>query len=180
MIRLARTTLVACLVAWGCKGSPNAAEEAPAVTGVGTAVADVQAFPQAVNAIGTVGVRPDRFAALAAPGPTRVARVFVVVGQRVAKGDSLVAFERAPFDAAAQSAAAALSNAERAYARATRLAQAGILPQKDADQAAADLAAAQAAAGSGGRSPELSAVGSPVRGGGTQMSAVLGSSVCPK
>src|SRR5207237_10838199 len=104
MIRLARTTLVAALVAWGCKGSPKAAEEAPAVTGVGTAVADVQAFPQAVNAIGTVGVRPDRFAALAAPGPTRVARVFVVVGRRVAKGESLVALALESIDAAAQRA----------------------------------------------------------------------------
>src|SRR3989440_8355783 len=177
MIRLARTTVVAALVAWGCKGSPKAAEEAPAVTGVGTAVADVQAFPQAVNAIGTVGVRPDRFAALAAPGPTRVARVFVVVGQRVAKGDSLVAFERAPFDATAQSAAAALSNAERAYARATRLAQAGILPQKDADQAAADLAAAQAAAVSGRDVEGPTAVRAPISGGGTQVSAVRRSSV---
>ena len=179
-MRIARATLLAMLVAWGggCKGSAKAStEEAPAVTGVGTAAAEVQVFPQTVNAIGTVGVRPDRFAAMAAPGPTRVARVFVVVGQRVAKGDSLVAFERAPFDAAAQSAGAALSNAERAYARATRLAQAGILPQKDADQAAADLAAAQAAAVTARRSQELATLRAPINGVVTQMSAVLGASV---
>jgi len=174
-MRIARATLLTMLVAWGggCKGSAKAStDEAPAVTGVGTAVAAVQVFPQSVNAIGTVGVRPDRFAAMAAPGPTRVARVFVVVGQRVAKGDSLVAFEHAPFDAAAQSAGAALSNAERAYARATRLAQAGILPQKDADQAAADLAAAQAAAVTARRSQELATLRAPINGVVTQMSAV--------
>jgi RND family efflux transporter MFP subunit len=147
------------------------------VTGVGTAVAEVRPFPQTVNAIGTVSSRPDRFAALAAPGPTRVSRIFVVVGQRVAQGDSLVAFERAPFDAAAQSAETALSSAEHSYARATRLAQAGILPQKDADQAASDLAAARAAAVTARRAQELATLRAPIAGVVTQMSAVLGGSV---
>src|SRR5204863_356557 len=81
-----------------------------------------------------------------APGPTRVARIFVAPGQRVAEGDTLIEFERAPFDAAAQSAATALEAAQRNYARAVRLVQAGILPQKDADQAASELAQAQVAA----------------------------------
>jgi membrane fusion protein (multidrug efflux system) len=172
--------VVLALIVWGCKGgAKSTADEGPAVSGVRTAVAELQTFPQTVNAIGTVAVRPDRFASLAAPGPTRVARVYVVVGQRVAKGDSLVAFERAPFDAAAQSAGAALANAERAFARATRLAQAGILPQKDADQAAADLAAAQAAAVTARRSQELATLRAPISGVVTEMSAVLGSSVDP-
>src|SRR5256885_10069037 len=93
------------------------------VGGVGTAVATKRSFPQVVRAIGTVTARPGHFAELSAPAPTRVARIFVAPGQRVAEGDSLVEFERAPFDAAARSAEAALASAERAHARAVRLAQ---------------------------------------------------------
>src|SRR5204863_7895384 len=131
---------------------------------VGTANAGREAFPQSMNAIGTIGERPGRYAALDAPGPARVARIFVVAGQRVARGDSLIEFERAPFDAAAQSAAATLANAERTTARAQRLVQAGILPQKDADQAAADLAAAQAAAVTARRAQELATLRAPLAG----------------
>ena len=83
-----------------CHRSPKTADDSggPAVTGVRTAVATLEPFPEAVNVIGTVNARPGRYAALAAPGPTRVARIFVVPGQRVSKGDSLVEFERAPFE----------------------------------------------------------------------------------
>src|SRR5216683_5140211 len=95
-------------------GSGQNASREPGVLGVETSVATVAPFPHVVSAIGTVTPRPDRFAALAPPGQTRVARIFVVAGQRVAEGDALVEFERASFDAAAQSAAAALANAERA------------------------------------------------------------------
>jgi RND family efflux transporter MFP subunit len=147
------------------------------VVGVATSVATVQPFPHVVRAIGTVSARPERYAVLAAPGPTRVARIFVVAGQRVMKGDWLVEFERAPFDAAAQSAAAALANAERAYARAVRLVEAGILAQKDSGQAAADLAAAQAAAITARRAQELATLRAPLSGVVTRMSAVMGASV---
>src|SRR5262249_64968 len=136
-------------------------------------------FVQTVNVIGTVSARPGRYAALAAPGPTRVAQIFVVTGQRVASGDTLVEFERAPFDAAAQSAARAVSRPERNAGRAARLAQAGILPQKDADQAAADLAAAQAAAVTARRAQELATLRAPLSGVVTRMTAVLGASVDP-
>ena len=149
----------------------------PGVVGVATDVARAQPFPHVVSAIGTVSPRPERYVALAPPGPTRVARIFVVAGQRVARGDSLVEFERAPFDAAAQSAAAALANAERAYTRAARLVQAGILAQKDSGQAAADLAAAQAAAVTARRAQELATLRAPLSGVVTRMSAVLGASV---
>src|SRR3989475_614451 len=149
------------------------------VVGARTAVATVQAFPQIVRAIGTVVARPGRFAELAAPAPTRVAAIFVAPGERVAEGDSLVAFERAPFDAAAQSAEAALESAQHAYARALRLVQAGILPQKDADQAAAELAQAQVAAVTARRSRQLATLRAPLAGVVTRMSAVLGASVDP-
>ncbi len=175
-----------CLVLAGaaCGGGGNAGDRnaqdvsrVPGVLGVSTSVATTRPFPHVVSAIGTVTPRPDRFAALAPPGQTRVARIFVVAGQPVAAGEALIEFERAPFDAAAQSAAAALANAERAYARAVRLVQAGVLAQKDSGQAAADLAAAQAAAVTARRAQELSTLRAPLRGVVTRMSAVLGASV---
>ncbi len=177
MIRPGSALLTLALLG-ACHGGEKPADEGgTTVTGARTAVAVLEPFPQTVNAIGTVSARPGRYAALAAPGPTRVARIFVVAGQRVLKGDSLIEFERAPFDAAASSAAAALSSAERSSARAARLAQAGILPQKDADQAAADLAAAQSAAVTARRAQELATLHAPLAGVVTRMTAVLGASV---
>jgi RND family efflux transporter MFP subunit len=145
--------------------------------GAKTALATTQPFAQVVSAVGTVTPRPGRFAELAAPAPTRVARIFVAPGQRVAEGDSLIEFERAPFDAAARSAGAALGGAERAYSRAVRLVQAGLLPQKDSDQAAADLAQAQVAAITTRRAQQLATLRAPLAGVVTRMSAVLGASV---
>jgi RND family efflux transporter MFP subunit len=180
----ARVSLVtAALLLTACRGQrqANAAADtppgAPGVGGVGTAVAMMQPFPQVVTAIGTVTPRPTHFAALAAPGPTRVAHIFVAPGQRVATGDSLIEFERAPFDAAARSAETALASSERAYARAVRLVQAGILPQKDIDQAAADLAQAQVAAITARRAQQLATLRAPLAGVVTRMTAVLGASV---
>jgi RND family efflux transporter MFP subunit len=95
----------------------------------------------------------------------------------VAEGDTLVELERAPFDAAAQSAAAALASAEHAYARALRLVKAGILPQKDADQATADLAQARVAAVTAHRAQQLATLRAPLAGVVTRMSAVLGAAV---
>ena len=160
-----------------CSGSGQSVSREPGVLGVSTSVAAVRPFAHEFSAIGTVSPRPDRFAALAPPGQTRVARIFAVAGQSVAKGDALVEFERAPFDAAAQSAAAALANAERAYARAIRLVQAGVLAQKDSGQAAADLAAAQSAAVTARRAQELATLRAPLNGVVTRMNAVLGASV---
>lgn len=155
------------------------AESALAETAVTaqTAVATQQPFATVVRTIGTVAPRPGRYAELAAPGPTRVARIFVAPGDRVAEGDTLIEFERAPFDAAAQSAAAALESAQHGAARAARLVQAGILPQKDADQAAAELAQAQAAAVSARRAQQLATLRAPLAGVVTRMTAVRGASV---
>jgi RND family efflux transporter MFP subunit len=171
------STVCALVIAAACGGGGKQDSEGATAIGVQTAIAAQETFEQTVNAIGTVTARPERYAALAAPGPTRVARIFVVAGQRVARGDSLVAFERAPFDAAAQAAATSLANAEHAAARAQRLVQAGILPQKDADQAAADLAAAQAAAVTARRAQELATLRAPLAGVVTRMTAVLGAPV---
>lgn len=177
MTRFAWPAFALAGLAAACGGRDQAQGGQPGVVDAETSVATVQPFPHVVSAIGIVNARPERYAALAAPGPTRVARIFVVAGQRVTKGDSLVEFERAPFDAAAQSADAALANAERAYDRAVRLVQAGILAQKDSGQAAADLAAAQSAAVTARRSQELATLRAPLSGVVTRLSAVMGASV---
>ena len=172
--------LVFVLVTAACSRHAEGGDAAPpAVVDAETAVAQSQAFPQLVQAIGVVAPRPGRFAALAAPGPTRIARIFVTTGQRVRAGDSLVEFERAPFDAAARSAEAGLANAQRGYDRAVRLVQAGILAQKDSEQAAADLAAAQLAAVTAQRAQQLATLRAPLAGVVTKLSAVLGSPVDP-
>jgi RND family efflux transporter MFP subunit len=161
----------------GGSGSGQDVTREPGVLGVATSIATVRPFQHEFSAIGTVTPRPDRFAALAPPGQTRVARIFVVAGQPVARGDALIEFERAPFDAAAQSAQAALANAQRGYERAIRLVKAGVLAQKDSGQAAADLAAAEAAAVTARRAQQLATLRAPLNGVVTRMSAVLGASV---
>jgi RND family efflux transporter MFP subunit len=173
-----RLVLVVAGVVAACRARASADAEStqPAVVAQ-TAVATEQPFARIVRAIGSVTPRPGHFAELAAPGPTRVARIVGAVGQRVAVGDTLVEFERAPFDAAAQSAATALETAQRNYARAVRLVQAGILPPKDSDQAATDLAQAQVAAVTARRSQQLATLRAPIVGVVTRMAAVLGASV---
>jgi cobalt-zinc-cadmium efflux system membrane fusion protein len=169
---------VACHAAGpGASGAGATPADTQATVAVATAVARVQPFQQVVRAIGTVAPRPGRFAELAAPAPTRVARIRVAAGERVAEGDTLVELERAPFDAAAQSADAALASADHAYARALRLVTAGILPQKDADQATADRAQARVAAVTAHRAQQLATLRAPLAGVVTRMSAVLGAAV---
>lgn len=120
--------------------------------------------------------RPGHFAAMAAPAPTRVARVFVTLGQSVHAGDTLVQFEQQSFDAALQSAQAALDNARQAYDRAQRLVQQGIAARKDVEAAAAVLAQARAAEVAAQRDQQLSTLRSPIDGVVTVMNAVLGAS----
>jgi RND family efflux transporter MFP subunit len=103
--------------------------------------------------------------------------VFVVIGAAVKAGDPLVEFEQAPFEAAARSAETTLATAEKAAARAQRLADAGVLPRKDAELAASDLASAQLNAVNAKRAKELSILRAPIAGVVTRMSAVLGSTV---
>jgi RND family efflux transporter MFP subunit len=55
--------------------------------------------------------------------------------------------------------------------------QAGILPQKDSDQAAADLAQAQVAAVTARRAQQLATLHAPLAGVVTRMTAVLGAAV---
>ena len=180
--RRAAVWLMIGLVAAACtkeggEGGEGKSGGARAAVGARTAVASIQPFTQTLGAIGSVVARPGHVALLSAPAPTRVASVFVAVGERVAKGASLVEFEQASFQATAQSAEATLAGAERSYQRALRLSQAGIVPRKEVDQATTDLAQAKAAVVGARRSQELSTLRAPLAGIVTRMTAVLGASV---
>ena len=156
----------------------DAGEKAPTpVVAASTTKASVEPFTHTLSAIGSVVARPGRYAALSAPSATRVARVYVTEGQRVAAGTPLVQFEQMEFNAAASGAQAALTAAQLAYDRAERLSREGIVPRKDVEQAAAELAAARSAAVTARRAQQLSMLRSPVSGVVTRMSATLGASV---
>lgn len=163
-------------LAIGCRSS--AADDAPAaVVQVKTAVATMQPFADVISSTGSVNARAGHFAALSAPAPARVASVFVSLGEKVGAGTALIAFEQAPFIAAAQSAEAALTGAERSYERARRLADAGIVPRKDADQAATELAQARAVAATARRQAQLAVLRAPIAGVVTKLSAPIGATV---
>lgn len=180
--RHAATLAMLALAAAACSGPASDAEggadeAGPPVIGVRTAVATTRPFSVMVGAIGTVVPRAGHVAALGAPAPTRVTQVLVATGDRVARGQTLVELERGLFQASAEGAAARLTAAERAHERAERLANEGILPRKDVEQAAADLAAARADAAAASRTSALAVLRSPIAGVVTRMSAVLGASV---
>lgn len=163
-----------------CNKSDAEADETPTpVVAAKTAVASVEPFTRTQSAIGTVVGRPGRYAALSAPSPTRVSKVYVSQGQRVGAGQPLVEFEQAQFVAGANAAQAALTAAQRNYERAQRLANEGIVPRRDAETAAADLARARNDAVMAQRSVQLSVLRSPVSGVVTRMSAVLGAPADP-
>ena len=166
------------VVAFGCgRSDSESSANTNALVQVKTAVATIQPFAEIISAIGTVSARAGHIASLSAPGPARIATVYVSQGQKVRAGTALVAFEQAPFVAAAQSAEAGLVAAERNYDRARRLADAGIVPRKDADQAATELAQARAAAAIARRSAQLAILRAPISGVVTKLNAPLGASV---
>lgn len=187
MTRTSSTRRITCIVstcvvlASGCKKADSAAPDSTAapVVAAKTVVATVEPFTHTVSAIGTVVARPGRYAALSAPVATRISRVYVAPGQRVSSGQPLVEFEQVGFNAAANGARAALIAAERNYERATRLANEGIVPRKDAEQAAAELGRARTEAVTARRAQQLSVLRSPVSGVVTRMTAVLGASADP-
>lgn len=168
--------LLLALAGVACKGSDATAEEEAAmpVVAAKTSVASVEPFTQTLSAIGTVVARPGRYAAMSAPSATRIARVYVAEGQRVGTGQPLVEFEQGQFASASSAAQATLAAAQRNADRAQRLANEGILPRKDAETAAADLAKARADAVAARRASQLSVLRSPVSGVVTRMTAVLG------
>src|SRR5256885_4085323 len=151
--------------------SEESSDSTSALVQVKTAVAAMQPFSEVISSIGMVSARSGHIASLSAPAPARIATVYVSQGQKVTAGAPLVAFEQAPFIAGAQSAEAALTAAQRSYERARRLADAGIVPAKDAEQAATELAQARAAAAVARRSAQLATLRSPISGVVTQLAA---------
>lgn len=177
MTQISRLFLSFCAIgvcAIGCNKSSDPAADTSALVQVKTAVATIEPFAELISSIGTVSARSGHFAALSAPAPARIARVYVSLGEKVGVGTALVAFEQAPFVAAAQSAEAALVAAERNYERARRLADAGIVPRKDADLAATELAQARAAAALARRAEQLATLRAPISGVVTKLNAPLG------
>lgn len=170
-----RCVVLAALVA-ACKGETSSGDAATpqAVVGVQTAVVKKESFTETLGALGTIVPRPGHVAALAAPQPARITRVYVATGQHVTQGEALVELDQTPFRAATQAAEATLAAAEKANERQQRLASEGIVARKDADQAAADAAKARADAATARRAEQLSVVRSPLGGVVTRMIAVLG------
>src|SRR3979411_2357084 len=132
--------LALCTTLAGCKKKAAADEAAKPVVTAKNAGASGGPVTPPPAASGVVGARPGHYAALSAPSPTRVAKVYVSQGQRVGAGQPLVEFDQSVFAPAANAAQTALRTAERNYERAQRLANEGIVPRKDAETAAADLA----------------------------------------
>jgi RND family efflux transporter MFP subunit len=176
---LALLAALALVVGACAKKSADSADDTAAVVTAQVAPVAAQRFVETVDAVGAVAARSGHIASLAAPAPTRVSKVYVAFGARVKAGDPLVEFEQASFDAAAKGADASLAAAEKESERTQRLADAGVLPRKDAETAAADLGAARLNAVNANRARELSTLKSPIDGVVTRMSAVLGASTDP-
>ena len=176
-------TLAAALAAvfsFACKESDSAGEHEPhAVVNAQTILVTAEAFTETFSAIGTVVARPGHLAILSAPAPGRVGQVLVAPGQAVQQGQPLIELDQAPFKAAVDAAEAAYTAAERANARQQRLANEGILPKKDAEAAAAEMARTRADVINAQRAAQLSVIRSPIGGVVTRMTAALGTSVDP-
>jgi RND family efflux transporter MFP subunit len=166
----------------GCHGDAgdDASEAtAAAVVGAKTLIVTTQPFTEYVSAIGTVAPRAGHVATLSAPAPARIASVLVTSGQTVSRGQTLVVLDRSTFEAALNSAQAAVAAASRSYERSERLANEGIVPRKDAEAAAADLARARADLATAQRDASLATLRAPIGGVVTRMSATIGAAADP-
>lgn len=169
---------LAFLVALGACGGGSGEEESPTpvVTAV-VAVARVEPFEATIPVLGVATPQAGRFAELAAPAEARVARIWVSVGDAVAVGDPLIAFDRTIWEAEARRAASEAEAARRAYARASTLAEQGIVARKEIETAAADLARAEADLADARRTLSLAVLRSPIAGVVTRMDARLDATV---
>ncbi len=178
MIHLARRhAIVLAILACGCKKAEPPAEDTKPVVAVQTMVVTTRPFTETVGAIGTVAARTGRSATMSASVAGRFASLQVKQGQSVTEGQPLIQLDPAPFRTASTSAQAALSAAQSAYDRANRLATAGIVPRKDAEQAAADLARAKADDETAQRMVTLSVLHAPIGGVVTRVIATPGASI---
>jgi membrane fusion protein (multidrug efflux system) len=165
----------------GCHGGgDDEGDAAPAaVVSAKTVVVTPQAFTEYVSAIGTVAPRAGHVATLSAPAPARVASVLVTSGQPVSRGQALVVLDRSTFEATLNSAQATVAAAARNAERSERLADEGIVPRKDAEAAAADLARARADLATAQRDAALATLRAPIGGVVTRMNATIGAAADP-
>lgn len=184
LTRLSRSPAALSLLAFtACGAARDSHDESGAesssvpVVAVRLAVVEARPFAIVLAASGAVSSRPGSVATLSAPAPARVARIHVAPGDRVARGDPLVAFERGPFEASFREAEAADRAARQALERAERLEAAGIIPRKEIEQARTTRAGTETALLVARRALELATLRSPLAGVVTRMSATLGASV---
>lgn len=153
------------LAACGKGGEAEEGEEEVAAEVVAqTAVAQLQSFPVTVTSLGVVDAAPGHVAELASPAQARIVRIYVSTGQAVAAGQPLVALDQTVFAAEVRRTDIARVTAQQAYERAKRLADAGILPRKDAEAAAAALGDANAAAIAARSTASQAVMRSPISG----------------
>jgi RND family efflux transporter MFP subunit len=173
---LATVALVAFLLLRG--GAEEEVEPEPVVA-VETAVVGAGTMDVTIDAIGTVEPRPGYAAEISAPEASRVERILVSVGDRVRPGQSLVELDRSVWAARRAQAQTTLENAQRAYDRAQRLLEQGILPRKDVDEAESNLGAARAAFQEAQRTEQLGILRSPIEGVVVELNATLSQPVDP-
>lgn len=185
--RALRAAVALLLLAAACGKKKEADDEeggggdqaVPAVVSARVITVTTQPFTETVGAIGSVVARAGRIATLSAPAGGRILRVLVSQGATVSPGQPLVELDPAPFQAAEQSAAATMTAAEQNYARTQRLANEGIAPRKDVEQAAADLAKARADLVTARRDAQLATLRSPIGGVVTRLNASIGAAADP-
>lgn len=170
---------LAIIVIAACHKAEAPAAEAKATVSARTIVVTPRLFTETLEAIGTVTPRTGHIASLSAPAAGRVGQVLVSTGRAVRAGEPLIELDQAPFAATTHAAEAAFSLAQQANERQQRLAKEGIVPRKDAEVAAADLARARNDLAQAHRAESLSIIKSPINGIVTRMSATLGASVDP-
>jgi cobalt-zinc-cadmium efflux system membrane fusion protein len=115
--------------------------------GIETARVESRPFAQALEVVGQLAFNENRHAELSPRGEALVVEVKVDIGDSVRAGESLVILSSSSVGsehARLAAAQARLETARSAFERQERLAQKGVIPRKDAEEAARELAAAQA------------------------------------
>jgi RND family efflux transporter MFP subunit len=175
----ASTAVIAVTAAVACKEKEAGEAEPKPVVAAQTIVVKPQAFTETFGAIGTVVGRAGHVATLSAPAAGRVAQALVATGQSVQAGQILIELDQAPFEASLQAAQAAFAAAQKSAERQQRLANEGIVPRKDAEAAASEMAKARADVVAAQRASQLSTLRAPIGGVVTRMAATLGASADP-
>lgn len=172
-----RLSVLAVALCIACGGGEEEAPEEEGAVPVEVATVTRAPFDETIDVLGTVVAPPDAAAALAAPGPTRVTRINVSLGDRVTRGQVLLELDRTVWQAERTRAQAALTAAREARDRTARLVQGGILPRKELDAAEAEVAHATADVTAATQVEGLGELRSPLNGVVSQVNATMGETV---